>query len=525
MFYDFSCLAKGFGDNYIIIETTVSLSGTRFMKRIALVVALGAAFTLTASAAYADPADSVVKITAFTRFPDPNRPWEKPKPKEGSGSGVYIGGNRILTNAHVVNFASEIYTQWNPADEKTDAKLFAISVDLDLAVITVADEKFFNKRKPLPMSVQMPKLKDSVAAYGFPIGGAGLSITKGEVSRINSVRFGSEGHGLQIQTSAALNPGNSGGPAVSGDKMIGLVYRGILSAQNIGYIIPAEEVDFFLKNIKDGKFTGKPRLNTLTKYQPLENDALRRSIGIDKSVTGILIFGATPDVPLKDMDILTKIGEHAIDNRGNVQLGEGVSAFFTYLVPKVVKNNNIPITLRRDGKLISIQLKADTIDRSLIRSYGNDPIPYFLHGPLVFVPTRQEDVNDFYARKNLYSHESPLTIRRTDYSRFPGEELVVVSAQFRHKVANGYFDHSGQVIKSVNGVAIKNMRHLVETLRDAKDPFVKIAFAEESSESMVFDRTEMENATEQLIEELGIAPARRGSPELMEIWRGKKKTP
>ncbi|MBI1832260.1 MAG: trypsin-like peptidase domain-containing protein [Planctomycetes bacterium] len=495
------------------------------MRSLALLVGMCVFGVVAPPSVFADPAESVVKITAFTRFPDPNRPWEKPRPKEGSGSGVYIGGNRILTNAHVVTFASEVYVQWNPTDEKTDAKLFAISVDLDLALITVADEKFFNKRKPLPMSVQIPKLKDAVAAYGFPIGGAGLSVTKGEVSRINSVRFGSEGHGLQIQTSAALNPGNSGGPAVSGDKMIGLVYRGILTAQNIGYIIPAEEVDFFLKNIKDGRFTGKPRLNTLTKYQPLENEALRRAIGIDKAVTGILIFGATPDVPLKDMDIITKIGEHAVDNRGNIQLGDGVSAFFTYAVPKVLKNGVIPVTVRRDGKPVTLQLKADHMDRSLIRSYGNEPLPYFLHGPLVFVPARQEDVNDFFARKNIYAHESPLTIRRADYIRFPGEELVVISAQFRHKVANGYHDHSGQVLKSVNGVTIKNMRHLVETVRDDREKFLKFAFAEESSESMVFDRVEMENATEQLIEELGIAPTRRGSPELMEAWRGKKKTP
>ena len=236
------------------------------------------------SPAFADPADSVAKITAFTRFPDPRRPWEKSRPTEGSGSGVFIGGNRILTNAHVVNHASELYVQWKPADEKIEAKLHAISVDLDLAILTVADEKFFAKRKPLPITKQIPKLKDAVTAYGFPIGGVGLSVTKGEVSRINAVRFGTEGTGLQIQTTAPLNPGNSGGPALNGDQVIGIVYQRAadLKAQNTGYIIPGEEVDFFLNHIKDGRFTGKPRINTQTKFQTLENEALRRSLGIER---------------------------------------------------------------------------------------------------------------------------------------------------------------------------------------------------------------------------------------------------
>ena len=242
-------------------------------------------------------------------------------------------------------------------------------------------------------------------------------------------------------------------------------------------------------------------------------------------MTGILIYGATPDVPLKDNDILTKIGEHPIDNRGNIDLGDSLSVFFSYAVTKLAKNNTVPVTVLRNGKPVVLQLPVAYSDPSLIRSYGSKPIPYFLHGPLVFVPAFQEDVSDFYERSNLYVRESPLITRRTDYLRFPGEELVVVSNQFRHKTTKGYLDHQGQVVKSINGVAIKNLRHLVETIRDNRDVFLKIEFAEKSSEVLVFDRVELETATEELIDEFGIAPTRRGSPDLMAVWKGKKKTP
>ena len=58
--------------------------------------------------------------------------------------------------------------------------------------------------------------------------------------------------GLRIQTDAAINPGNSGGPAIAGDKMIGLAFSRLGDADNIGYIIPNEEIDLFLRDIADG---------------------------------------------------------------------------------------------------------------------------------------------------------------------------------------------------------------------------------------------------------------------------------
>jgi len=65
------------------------------------------------------------------------------------------------------------------------------------------------------------------------------------VSRIEFVPYNFPVSGLRIQIDAAINPGNSGGPAVAGDQMIGLAFSGYNDAQNIGYIIPNEEVELF----------------------------------------------------------------------------------------------------------------------------------------------------------------------------------------------------------------------------------------------------------------------------------------
>jgi S1-C subfamily serine protease len=491
------------------------------MRRAVVLFYVTFLLTSTTANVHADPADSVVKVTSFIRPPDPTRPWEKGKPVEGSGSGVYIGGNRILTNAHVVHFATEITVQWKQGGQKADAKVEAISLELDLALLTVADKPFFAKHPPLTLAKQLPKVKDSVTTYGFPRGGAGLSVTKGEVSRINSIGYGPEGHGLQIQISAPVNRGNSGGPAVVGDTCIGLVTSTLVGAQNTNYIVPAEEIHYFLTHVKEGRFVGKPRINTRLKYQGLENNALRRSLGIDRAVEGILIFGAAEE-PFHNLDVVTKIGDKALDNRGNIQLDHDLSAFFLYMVPKLAKNNAVPITVRRGGKDVVLKVPVQFEDPHILKRYHREQLPYLIHGPLVFVPAKSEDVLDFYSILNPYYSESPLMLRAADFVRFPGEELVVISTQFRSKITNGYMDHSGKVVKAINGTPIKNLRHLVETVRDCKSAYLKIEFAEKSAGLMVFDRAAMEAVTHEIIDEIGIAPTRRGSPDMMRVWNEKK---
>src|SRR5207253_9385578 len=121
----------------------------------------------------AGPEDSVVKIYASIRFPNPSQPWMKGDPAQQFGSGVVIEGNRILTNAHLVEYATEVSVQAGPGAENVEAKIAALNYDVDLAVLTVKDEKYFQKRAPLPRSQRLPNLQNVVSLYGFPIGGEG----------------------------------------------------------------------------------------------------------------------------------------------------------------------------------------------------------------------------------------------------------------------------------------------------------------------------------------------------------------
>src|ERR1700730_14735562 len=85
-------------------------------------------------------AGSVVKVFRPMRLPNPVRPWTKQNPIEAMGSGVVIERNRILTNAHLVLYADEIFVQGGQGGDRVEAKVAAIGPGIDLAVLTLEDE-------------------------------------------------------------------------------------------------------------------------------------------------------------------------------------------------------------------------------------------------------------------------------------------------------------------------------------------------------------------------------------------------
>ncbi len=471
--------------------------------------------------------NSVVKIFSTMRLPDTYRPWTKQSPRDATGTGVIIEGKRILTNAHVVLYASQVQVQANQSGDKISATVEYIAQGIDLAVLKLDDESFFDNRPPLPRATTLPAVKDSVMVYGFPAGGTSLSITKGIVSRIEFALYNFPTSGLRIQIDAAINPGNSGGPAVDGEKMIGLAFSRLGGGDNIGYIIPCEEIELFLKDVSDGKYDGKPAMfDTL---QTFENPALRPYLKVDKTVEGMIVTHADdPDdknYPLKPWDIITRIGDIPIDNEGMIKLGANLRVRFAYQIQKLAKDGKVPLTIVRASKEMKIELPVSPNRPMVIKSLEGDYPTYFVFGPLVFSPATQEFVGGLStsagALASLSAIGSPLSIRRADRPEFAGEELVIVSSPlFPHKLTKGYSSPVSQVVKSINGITVKNIAHLVTLLRDSTDEFIVFDFAGRSHETIVLPRKDIVAATEDILGDNGVRA--QASPALLAIWNEKK---
>jgi S1-C subfamily serine protease len=488
------------------------------MKWLAATCAL-AASVLSLDARAAGSGDSVVKVFSQMRLPNPVRPWTKQNPIEVMGSGVVIDKNKILTNAHLVIYADEVFVQGGQGGDRVEAKVASIGPGIDLAVLTLEDETFFAKRPPIPRGSKLPEITARVLVQGFPIGGTTLSTTQGTVSRIEYDAYETGGHGLRIQVDAVINPGNSGGPALVDGKMIGVISG---QAENIGIIIPNQEIDDFLADVADGRYDGK--LHVFDQFQILENEALRAKLGLAKNVRGLMVHEPNrcdPGYPLKEFDILTRIGPHEIDNEGMIQAQENLRLSFISQVPKLARGGTVPVTILRAGKLLEVALPVSREAGRLLKDYDGRYPSYFVFGPLVFSPVVSNAVSMYFQyNPMLVGRSSPMTTRHADQARFPGEELVVVTApMLRTKMTKGYREPFGQVVSEVNGTKIKNLAHLVELIRSSKDEFITFRFAEDYSETLVFRRKAMVDATEPLMSENGIP--RRGSDEVLAIWNGK----
>ena len=467
--------------------------------------------------------NAVVKVFSTMRYPDLFRPWTKQAPTEVTGSGVVIEGKRILSNAHVVLYASQVQVQANQAGDKVSATVEALAPGIDLAVLKLDDETFFDTHAPLTRANTLPEIREAVMAYGFPTGGSSLSITKGIVSRIEFAPYDNFVSGLRIQIDAAINPGNSGGPVVAGDTMIGLAFSHLGRAQNIGYIIPCEEIELFLQDIADGRYQGKPAM--FDDLQTLENPALRSFLKLEKSVEGIIVhepFSDDPGYPLKEWDVISKIGDTPVDDQGMIKLGANLRVRFAYMIQKITKDGKVPLTVVRAGKEVPVELPVLNSRPMLLPDLQGAYPSYFVYGPIVFSTATAQLVSGITrgGGNMLGLVGGPLIKRMLDKPAFDGEALVVVSSPFfPHKLAKGYDSPISQVVKTINGISIKNLGHLVEVLRDSKDQFIVIKFDGRVGEGLVFPRAEMLAATEEILTDNGVRS--QGSPDTLAIWNAK----
>jgi hypothetical protein len=176
---------------------------------------------------------------------------------------------------------------------------------------------------------------------------------------------------------------------------------------------------------------------------------------------------------------------------------------------------------------MSVDLQVANDCPRLIPDLNGSYPPYFVYGPLVFSTATTEFIaglrtgNLGGSRMTLLGVSgSPLMTRLGDKPDFDGERLVVVSSPlFPHKLSKGFANPAFETVKTVNGIPIKNLGHLIAILRDTKEPFITIEFYGHFAPILVFPRSEMAAATDSILMDNDIRS--QGSPDVMDIWNAK----
>lgn len=257
---------------------------------------------------------------------------ERQRRASALGSGFIISADGfIVTNNHVIDGADEIQIELFDGGPLLDAKLIGTDAKTDIALLKVEADA------PLPFVAfgdsNVSRVGDWVLAIGNPLG-QGFSVSAGIISARNRSLRGT--YDDYIQTDAAINKGNSGGPLFDMDGNVIGVNTAIISPTGgsigLGFAMSSNVVTKVVEQLKEYGETRRGWLGVL--LQDMDED-IASAVGLD-SVKGALISNVVPDGPAEDAglqpgDVLLNFdGKEVSDTRslvravGNAEVGKAV---------------------------------------------------------------------------------------------------------------------------------------------------------------------------------------------------------
>lgn len=271
------------------------------------------------------------------------------KRESGSlGSGFVVSKDGyVVTNNHVIDGADEIYVKFSNGREYR-TKLVGTSPEVDIAVLKIDSNETF---KPLEFAnSDQVQIGQWSIAFGNPLG-LNDSMTVGIVSAAGRSSLGIEEIENFIQTDAAINQGNSGGPLIDiTGKVIGVntaIYSQSGGSVGIGFAIPANLVTTVKDSIiATGKFE-KPYIGIY--LGNLDADKVK-ALNL-KSSNGVFIAGTVPNGPaaaagITKNDIITAVDGKEVNSAG---------AFVGEIAAKKV-GQSIKLTISRNGKTSEVSV-------------------------------------------------------------------------------------------------------------------------------------------------------------------------
>ncbi|KAK7330457.1 hypothetical protein VNO77_24651 [Canavalia gladiata] len=424
--------------------------------------------------------DSVVKVFCVHTEPNFSLPWQRKRQYSSSSSGFVIGGRRVLTNAHSVEHYTQVKLKKRGSDTKYLATVLAIGTECDIAMLTVNDDEFWQGMSPVEFG-DLPTLQDAVTVVGYPIGGDTISVTSGVVSRIEILSYvhgSTELLGLQID--AAINSGNSGGPAFN-DKgnCVGIAFQSLKheDVENIGYVIPTPVIMHFIQDYeKNGGYTGFPILGV--EWQKMENPDLRMAMGMRHDQKGVRIRRIDPTAPeskvLKPSDVILSFDGVDIANDGTVPFRHGERIGFSYLISQKYTGDNAAIKVLRNSDIFKFDIKLDSHRRLIPAHSKGRPPSYYIIAGFVFTTVSVPYLRSEYGKE--YEYEAPVKLLDKllhSMPQSPDEQLVVVSQVLVADINIGYEDIVNTQVLAFNGKPVKNLKSLATMVESCNDEYLK----------------------------------------------------
>ncbi len=230
----------------------------------------------------------------------------------GQGTGMVLDTQGdVLTNAHVVTGATTLSVQVFGQPSIYQAKVLGVDTADDVAVIQIQNP---GKLTPIPLgSSAGVQIGDPVVAIGNALGLApgGPTVTSGIISGLGrSLSTNTERLTGLLQTDAALNPGNSGGPlADASGKVIGMNTAVSSDGQGVGFAIPIDKITPLIDQLKKG--------NTAARPQGFLGVSLSTATSGGAQITAVSAGTPAAAAGLQVGDVITSIDSQAITSSGD----------------------------------------------------------------------------------------------------------------------------------------------------------------------------------------------------------------
>ena len=321
-------------------------------------------------------------------LPDSPDPFERPQaperegPRRGAGTGFIIDPNGfILTNHHVIEGADRIMVRLTDG-RNLRAERIGSDPDTDIALIKV------ESTRPLPFAPlgdsDSLRVGEWVIAIGNPLAYE-HTVTVGVVSFIGRKLFDTS-LDRSIQTDAAINFGNSGGPLINGrGEVIGINSAISSRAANIGFAVPINQASAILPQLRESGRVSRGYIGVM--LRDVDPD-LQRSLGL-KSSDGALVQDVTPGSPgaragVRTYDLIVAVDGKAIE--GNDALIQ--------LIATRQPGTTASLQILRDGRAVSVPVKLaerPLRDRRTASSSQEQPQPSSQRGPALGISVREID--------------------------------------------------------------------------------------------------------------------------------------
>ena len=285
-------------------------------------------------------AASVVEITTEAAI---YNPFMGQSVTQGAGSGVILSNDGyIVTNNHVVDGAENITVRTQSGDEYT-AQLIGTDSKTDLAVIRVEATGLTPAVLADSENIQVGEL---AMAIGNPLGQLGGTVTSGIISaKGREITIDGESMNL-LQTSAAVNPGNSGGGLFNAQgQLVGVVNAKSTGSgvEGLAFAIPANTVKHVADEIiANGYVSGRPVLG----ISVVEVNDARTAAMYRVNKAGVYVVESKAENSLQAGDRIAALGDTVID--GMTDISKELSQHAV--------GDTLSVVVERDGKQVRVDV-------------------------------------------------------------------------------------------------------------------------------------------------------------------------